>query len=179
LVSPVLHPGQQNKIVYLPEGSWYYYFDNTFYEGGQEYTIDTPLDEMPFFVRGGSIIPEYPIMQFTGERRVESLRLNLYYAEGEHESNLYSDHGETFAYEQGVYVEKHFIANCDSSQVSIMQGEDGIYTPYYNDFNLYLIGLPFEPKQITVDGVKVQLQKDEEGQNYIKLERDFKKINIQ
>jgi alpha-glucosidase len=118
-------------------------------------------------------------MQFTGERRVESLRLNLYYAEGEHESNLYSDHGETFAYEQGVYVEKHFIANCDSSQVSIMQGEDGIYTPYYNDFNLYLIGLPFEPKQITVDGVKVQLQKDEEGQNYIKLERDFKKINIQ
>jgi alpha-glucosidase len=60
-----------------------------------------------------------------------------------------------------------------------MQGEDGIYTPYYNDFNLYLIGLPFEPKQITVDGVKVQLQKDEEGQNYIKLERDFKKINIQ
>ncbi|WFB64891.1 glycoside hydrolase family 31 protein [Sphingobacterium sp. WM] len=179
LVSPVLHPGQANKIVYLPEGTWYYYFDNTYYEGGQEYTIDTPLDEMPFFVRGGSIIPEYPVMQFTGERRVESLRLNLYYAEGEHTSSLYSDHGETFAYEQGVYVEKHFITTCDAKQVNVIQGEDGLYTPYYTGFNLYLVGLPFEPKQITVDGNKVSMQQDDEGKLFIKLDRDFKKINIQ
>ena len=179
LVSPVLHPGQQNKIVYLPEGTWYYYFDDTVYPGESEITIDTPLDEMPFFIRGGSIIPEYPVMQFTGEQKVEVLKLNLYYAEGQTESNLYSDHGETFAYEQGVYVEKHFIVNGEAQQVSIIQGEEGMYSPYYTDYNLYLHGFPFVPKQVVVDGAKVALQQDEEGKTFVKVVQDFRKINIQ
>lgn len=179
LVSPVLHPGQLNKIVYLPAGAWYYYFSNQYFVGGQEHQIDTPLDEMPFFVRAGAIIPEFPVMQYTGEFKIESLRINYYYAESSVESYIYSDHGDTFAYEQDVYMDKHFIAEGSKQSVSIRQAEYGLYTPNYSSFQLYFIGLPFTPKQITVDGIKVNLQQDEEGASYVQIDRDFKKITLQ
>ncbi|MVZ67109.1 DUF4968 domain-containing protein [Sphingobacterium sp. DK4209] len=179
LVSPVLHPGQASKIVYLPEGTWYYYFNNKVYVGSQEHTIDTPLDEMPFFVRGGAIIPEFPVMQYTGEQKIESLRLNYYFSADSCDSYVYSDHGDTFAYEQDVYIDKHFIAEGRNNGVSIRQGEQGLYTPNYSTFDLYLIGLPFTPSNIIVDGLKVESKKDTEGLSYVQLDRDFKKITIQ
>ncbi|MFZ4262671.1 glycoside hydrolase family 31 protein [Sphingobacterium sp. HJSM2_6] len=179
LVSPVLHPGQVSKIVYLPEGLWYYYFNQKAYVGGQEHTVATPMDEMPIFVRGGSLIPEFPVMQFTGERKLDSLKLTLYYALGQHETYLYVDHGETFAYEQDVYTEKHLMMDCQAMSLSIVQGEQGLYTPHFSDFHLYLIGLPFQVNQITVDGRKLAIQQDAEGLNYVSVEQDFKKVIIQ
>src|SRR5690606_184819 len=96
LVSPVLNPGQQSKIVYLPEGDWYYYFNNNIFQGGQEHNIETPLDEMPIFVKAGSVIAEYPVMQHTGEKKIEELLLNVYFGKGINKSYLYTDHGDTF-----------------------------------------------------------------------------------
>ncbi|WP_149526479.1 MULTISPECIES: TIM-barrel domain-containing protein [Sphingobacterium] len=179
LVSPVLHPGQLNKVVYLPEGTWYYYFNNQTYAGSQEHQIDTPLDEMPFFVRGGAIVPEFPVMQYTGEQKIESLKLTYYFAEQSCDSYVYSDHGDTFAYEQDVYMDKHFIAEGQAASVSIRQGEQGLYTPNYSTFDLYLVGLPFTPKQLVVDGLKIDFKTDAEGRSYVQLDRDFKKIIIQ
>src|SRR5690606_34855137 len=127
LVSPVINPGQTSKVVYLPEGSWYYYFGEKVFEGGQEHLIDTPLDEMPVFVKGGSVIPEYPVMQYTFEKNIDALKLNIYYGEGTHDSYVYIDHGETFAYEQSVYNEKHFIVECQNNVLSVRQHIEGLY----------------------------------------------------
>src|SRR5690606_16306650 len=89
------------------------------------------------------------------------------------------DHGDTFAYEQDVYMDKHFIAEGQAASVSIRQGEQGLYTPNYSTFDLYLVGLPFTPKQLVVDGLKIDFKTDAEGQSYVQLDRDFKKIIIQ
>ncbi|HLS96369.1 MAG TPA: DUF5110 domain-containing protein [Sphingobacterium sp.] len=178
LVSPVLHPGQQSKIVYLPEGCWYYYFDNTVLTGGQEHQIDTPLDEMPIFIRGGSVIPEYPVMQYTGEKNIDALKLNVYWNEGRHDSDVYLDYGETFAYEQNVYSEKHFIVEGKPTSLTIVQHQDGMYNERFGAYKVYLIGLPFAINHIDADGTVLGLTADESGQYYVSVEKEFRKLTI-
>lgn len=178
LVSPVLYPGQASKIVYLPEGSvWYYYFDNSVYEGGQEHTIETPMDEMPIFVRGGCIIPEYPVMQYTGEKKIETMQLNVYYGKGRCDSYLYDDHGDTFAYEQDVYVNQHFFVDGRAKSLSIVQLMEGLFNTNYNNYKLYLIGFPFAPKTVQADGIILKLEEDESG-IYVVVEKEFKKLMV-
>ncbi|KGE16161.1 glycoside hydrolase family 31 protein [Sphingobacterium deserti] len=178
LVSPVLNPGQQSKIVYLPEGDWYYYFDNTIYAGGKEHQIDTPLEKMPIFVRAGSVIPEYPVMQYTGEKNIDCLRLNVYYGEGRQDSDVYIDHGETFAYEQSVYSEKHFIVEGGKQSLIVTQNQEGLYNERFDTYKIYLIGVPFDVNKIEVDGVIVHITMDEDNSPYFSVEKEFRKLTI-
>ncbi|ERJ13878.1 glycoside hydrolase family 31 protein [Haloplasma contractile] len=57
LVAPILRPDEKYRKVYLPEGIWYDFFTNKRYEGGQFIIVKAELDEIPVFVKGGSIIP--------------------------------------------------------------------------------------------------------------------------
>ncbi len=75
--------------------------------------VDTPLETMPIFVKAGSVIPEYPVMQYVGEKEIEEVKLNVYYSDYEVNSFLFEDYGETFAYEQDIYLEKKFSVKGD------------------------------------------------------------------
>ncbi len=179
LVSPVLNPGQQSKIVYLPEGDWYYYFNNHIFQGGQEHNIETPLDEMPIFVKAGSVIAEYPVMQHTGEKKIEELLLNVYFGKGINKSYLYTDHGDTFAYEQDVYLEKCFITSGTEHALDIKQQLKGLFTERYEEYDLKLIQLPFDIQKVLVDGKEIGYQKDESGYYRVRVSKDFEDILIQ
>lgn len=178
LISPVLNPGQSTKVVYLPEGDWYYYFNNTVFSGGQEIEVKTPLDEMPIFIKGGAVMPEYPVMQYTDEKKIETLKLNVYFAEGEHRSYGYADHGDTFAYEQNIYLERRFIQIGGAHCTTLLQQREGLYTERYDTYSIYLIGIPFEWKKATADGLVLEIHTDGSGQQYITVDSDFKKLII-
>src|SRR5690606_8940824 len=153
-------------------------FGEKVFEGGQEHLIDTPLDEMPVFAKGGSVIPEYPVMQYTFEKNIDALKLNIYYGEGTHDSYVYIDHGETFAYEQSVYNEKHFIVECQNNVLSVRQHIEGLYNERFDTYKLYFFGLPAESKSVHVDGDTVAWSYDEEGTPYISVEKEFRKLII-
>jgi alpha-glucosidase (family GH31 glycosyl hydrolase) len=59
LVAPVVEPGATTRTVYLPAGAWVDYWRGTVYAGGQEVTVDAPLDGSgpPVFARAGAIVP--------------------------------------------------------------------------------------------------------------------------
>lgn len=61
LVAPVVTKmkpdGFAHTQVYLPEGKWTDFFTGEIYRGGRVYTVKTPLDRMPVFVKEGGIIP--------------------------------------------------------------------------------------------------------------------------
>jgi alpha-glucosidase len=40
-------------------------------DGGKEVQVETPLDTIPIFVKAGSVIPEYPVMQYVGEKKLK------------------------------------------------------------------------------------------------------------
>jgi alpha-D-xyloside xylohydrolase len=60
LVAPVMN-SEGKRDIYLPEGLWVNFFTGERLEGGRwYYNVEVPLDQMPVFVRPGSLIKMYP-----------------------------------------------------------------------------------------------------------------------
>eukprot|EP01037_Dinobryon_pediforme_P004999 gene4999-5046_t len=178
LVCPVLEPGQTSRKVYLPKGKWYNFWTFEVVEGGKEVVVPTPLETIPLFVKAGSVIPEYPVMQYVGEKEIEEVKLNVYYSNYEVNSFLFEDYGETFAYEQDIYLEKKFVVAGKSSNLKISQTMEGLYTPRYESYHFNVIGLPFTPGNILADGKEVPYSIDENNCLEFKFTKNFKSIEI-
>ena len=93
---------EKTCMKYLPKGTtWYDFWTNKIYKGGQNVTLQTSLDHVPMFVRAGSILPLGPEMQYVGEKAWDNLELRVYPgADGSF--TLYEDEGDNYNYEHGV-----------------------------------------------------------------------------
>lgn len=179
LVCPVLEQGATSRRIYLPKGKWFNYWTLELLEGGSEYVVDTPLDTMPLFVRAGTVMPEYPVMQYVGEKTIDEVWLNVYYSDYEVNSFMYEDHGDTFAYEQDIYLEKKFSAKGNDSSFTIEQTIDGLYTPNYELYDFRIIALPFNVGKVWVDDKEVtDFVVNERGILRFKSNKNFSKIKI-
>jgi len=180
LVAPVTSHGATTKDVYLPKGQWYHYFTQELYTGGRVYHVVAPLETMPVFVKAGSVIPESPVMQHVGEFELTELMFRVYYSDYEVNSFYYEDHEDTFAYEQDIFLEKKFIVKGDQHKMTIKQSVEGLFTPRYENYELRIIGLPFEPEKIHIDGREYtqELFKDNSGSLKIKANKNFTEIQI-
>ena len=72
--------------MYIPRGRWYNYWDKLPVDGGKEQWVDADVDSMPLFVKEGTILPKYPIQQYVGEKVIEQVELEVYYALGKNNS---------------------------------------------------------------------------------------------
>jgi alpha-glucosidase len=115
LVAPVLKEGAAQRTVYLPAGTWYDFWSDERHAGPARIEVETPLERLPLFVRGGSVLPLGPVLQYVGEHEVEELELHLYPAApgemaGRARPNLlYEDDGRTQAYREGAYRLTRFV----------------------------------------------------------------------
>ncbi|HVW12221.1 MAG TPA: glycoside hydrolase family 31 protein [Mucilaginibacter sp.] len=179
LICPVMVPGQKSRKVYLPRGKWYNFWTHEVVEGNKEVVVATPLETMPIFVKAGSIIPEYPVMQYIGEKEIEEVKLNVYYSDVEANSFIFEDYGETFAYEQDIYLEKKFVVRGKDNKLTIQQSMEGLYTPRYENYHLNIIGLPFKPTRIIADNNDVKefsINSDKTVQ--LKLRKNFVQLVV-
>ena len=179
LICPVLEPGQTDRNVYLPKGRWYNFWTNECVDGGQEVNVLTPLETIPIFVKAGSVIPEYPVMQYVGEKEITEVKLNIYYSDYEVNSFLFEDYGETFAYEQDIYLEKKFVVSGDAKKMIIEQTMEGLYTPRYDGYHFNIAGLPFKPYKIAADGKEITEYSIDKNKNLeFNFSKNFKHIEI-
>jgi len=179
LVCPVLEPGQTDRNVYLPKGKWYNFWTNEIADGGKEVNVLTPLETIPIFVKAGSVIPEYPVMQYVGEKEITEVKLNIYYSDYEVNSFLFEDYGETFAYEQDIYLEKKFVVSGDEKKMTIGQSMEGLYTPRYDGYHFNIAGLPFKPYKIMADGKEITEYSIDKNKNLeFNFSKNFKHIEI-
>ena len=88
---------------YLPKGAnWYDFWTGKLYKGGQNVVLTTRFDQVPMFVRAGSIVPLGPEMQYVGEKPWDNLEIRIYPG-ADAEFSLYEDEGDGYNYEQGYY----------------------------------------------------------------------------
>ncbi len=127
LVAPVVTQGSTRRMVYLPEGKWYGWEDKKEYQGGQYYLVEAPLDTCPIFVKEGSIIPTYEVMQYTGERPYDVLKLVVFPGEGSYVH--YQDNGTDFAYREGEYNAYEFVSDADG-KLTTKKIHEGYEKPY-------------------------------------------------
>ena len=111
---------------YLPKGAtWYDFWTNRSYKGGQTVTLQTSLDRVPMFVRAGSILPLGPEMQYVGEKAWDNLEIRVYPgADGSF--TLYEDEGDGYNYERGIYATITFRWN-DRSRTLTIGSRQGQY----------------------------------------------------
>ncbi|HEU6447444.1 MAG TPA: glycoside hydrolase family 31 protein [Verrucomicrobiae bacterium] len=104
LVAPVTEPKATTKQVYLPADTvWFDFWSGKVFNGGQTISAAAPLDQIPLFVRAGSIIPFGPIVQFAGEKPADPIELRVYRgADGAF--TLYEDEGDNYNYEHGAHA---------------------------------------------------------------------------
>ena len=140
-------------VKYLPKGAtWYDFWTNKQYKGGQRVTIETVLDRVPMFVRAGSILPLGPEMQWVGEKAWDNLELRIYPgADGSF--TLYEDEGDSYNYEKGAYSVILFSWN-EKTRTLTIDDRKGSY-PGMLQNRLFTVVLP-DGKQQTVryDGTK-------------------------
>lgn len=97
LVAPVLQEGSIGRLVYLPEGSWYDYETKVILAGNRAIYYDAPLEILPVFIKEGAIIPTKELGQYTTEKEVDTITLEVFPLQTKHSapSILYMDDGET------------------------------------------------------------------------------------
>ena len=121
LVAPIVEEGAVEREVFLPEGIWYHYWDGEVFTGGQTVTVPAPLNQIPFFIRGGSIIP----MQ---EGDQLALHIFVPQEEGETFSNFYQDAGDGY----GSYRSEMYIQNRRKNRLFIQSRVEGSYNGVEN-----------------------------------------------
>jgi alpha-glucosidase len=174
LFAPVYVEAATQKLIYLPKGNWYNYYSNSYYVGNKEYLIPAPIDQACLFVKGGSILPLYPVMNYTGETKIEQLSIKLYYEYGDHSGLfLYEDKGDGYEYLDGDCNEVSYAIMMSSSGIKLSQKRLGRYIPEYSTYSIEIIGLPSSIKLVNVDN-KVIGHKD--GRFICHF--DFEEINI-
>jgi alpha-D-xyloside xylohydrolase len=56
LVAP-LFTGQTKRSIYLPSGTWYDFWTHEPFTGGRTVEVEKPVDQIPVFVKGGTLLP--------------------------------------------------------------------------------------------------------------------------
>ncbi|MGN6423142.1 MAG: glycoside hydrolase family 31 protein [Asticcacaulis sp.] len=126
LVAPVTEQGQTEKNVYLPAGTdWYNYWTNEKVTGGQWVKVASPIDEIPLFVKAGSIIPFGSDIPSTATKQsITSLKV---YPGTDGTFSLYDDDGHTYDYETGKGTMITTLTWDDAKGVLSATGTDKIF----------------------------------------------------
>jgi alpha-glucosidase len=170
-------------VVRLPPGSWYDYWTGERYVRAvpgtsldaeqrdlvlaeKQLSVTPKLDQLPVYVRGGTILPIAPLTQSTVEVPKGPLTLRVYpsaagsklAAEG-CDGEVYSDDGESFAFRQGAYARIHFTcAVASDGSVSVTIGnQEGSWKPWWHSYRIEVVGWTPKQKQGAVDGSNVPL----------------------
>ena len=77
LVAPAF-VGEPSRAVYLPEGEWFDYWTGKRYSGKQRLQVQPPLDQIPIFVKAGSLLPLAEPTLHTDDPASWRLRVQVY-----------------------------------------------------------------------------------------------------
>jgi alpha-glucosidase len=100
LIAPVLERGARRRSVYLPAGTWFSLDDSARWIGPRRIEVSAPLDRLPIFARGGSVIATRSPVLHVGEPPAEPLVLEVFPG-GDGATTVIEDDGDSVAYRTG------------------------------------------------------------------------------
>lgn len=160
LVAPKVKEFVDGYDMLVPEGTWFDYWtgqrvelkeqDNKEMKG--KLRLNPKLDEIPVFVRAGSIIPRQPLVQNTSETPNGPLELRVYPGPN-CRGSIYADDGSSFGYKRGDFYRGQL--SCESSgnslKIAIAAGE-GKYVPWWKSYSVVVVDSPKAPSSVAVNG---------------------------
>lgn len=153
-VVPVHHQGETGRFLYTPPGHWYsLWTDAPAPTAGEEAWTPAAISHIPVLVRGGAVIPRWPVQQYVGELPEPPVTLDLWWSpEGEVNSRLYEDEGDGMAYKTGDYLLHFFRYSGDARAFSLSHRREGVRHMRADTFELAAHALPISAApRLTVD----------------------------
>jgi alpha-D-xyloside xylohydrolase len=104
LMAAPLYQNKKTRTVYFPEGTWYNFNTNEKYEGNREYEITTELDQLPLYVRQGTLLPLAAPVPYVDAQTVFDLHCKVYGAPSA-TFLLLEDDGISYDFQKGQFNE--------------------------------------------------------------------------
>lgn len=111
LVAPVVKAadkvsGLSTESVWLPKGEWIERATGKHFTGPVAVERSFSIEQVPVYVKAGAIVPMQPPMEYTGEKPVDPLMVNVWPLEPGTASSyaVYEDSGVAEEYKQGVFA---------------------------------------------------------------------------
>ncbi len=170
LITPPHYPDETDSyVVELPSDGWYDLWSGAPVvpasrpaagNSGAASDVKAPsvlqitprLEELPVFVRAGSILPFAPVVESTGETPRGPLTLKVYV--GEHcGGSLYQDDGTSFAFKSGSFFRMEFSCDRTSDGLRIhVSAPTGSFAPWWNQIQFEVFGAELPRGEVLING---------------------------
>jgi alpha-glucosidase len=162
LVAPKVWEFVTAYEVQLPQGDWYDYWTGVKIPASQNNAggtlkVTPGLDELPVYVRAGSILPQQPLVQNTQEIPRGPLEL-LVFPGDNCSGDLYLDDGHTFNYQRGEYLRTSFSCSVNATNSVAVQinAAQGSYKPWFQQLELKIYDAKAAPRSVKVGETPAQ-----------------------
>ena len=149
--------GLAKRVMWFPEGSdWYDVATGTLFKGGQVDTLRYTINENPYYIKAGAVIPMASDKIKSLQEKDNTLKLFVAPGDGESTVSVYEDDGVTQAYTT-EYATTNVRKVSDASSVRItVAPRQGSYRGIATErrVQVVLAGV-FAPEKVTVNGVEV------------------------
>lgn len=158
LVAPVITPaenGYSTVEVWLPEGEWYENATGTMLKGNQVYTRKFTLNEVPVYIKAGSILPYHVDKNRRLTANDAAYALNIFPG-GNGEFTIYEDNGNDKGYET-EYATTQVASVRDGNTLKVtIDPRQGSYKdmPEKRQYQVKVLATA-RPEKVTVDGKDV------------------------
>jgi len=130
IIAPVTTKGAQTRVIYLPEGDWYDYWNGKKYVGRRYYNVETPLEKLPIYVKAGAIIPMQDEVIKDDNKPFGNITLDIFPG-NKGSFSLYEDDGKSEAYEKDGFARTKVETN-NNSLITIYKSEGTYQIPDRN-----------------------------------------------
>jgi alpha-glucosidase (family GH31 glycosyl hydrolase) len=169
IVSPVNSPidsasSLAEKKIWLPEGKWIEWFSGKRLEGPVVVERRFALDEIPVYVKAGSIVPMQPRMRNTHEKPVDPLILTVFPGDSG-STRVYEDEGNSLGYQRDecAWTSVRY-SKLDGRSVRVeIQPAVGTYPGMLTErsYEIRLAGF-WPPEAVTCNGTTIQSSKEKD-----------------
>lgn len=139
--------------VYLPTGTWYGLFDDHTFTNG-ELIIESPVEKLPVFVKGGSILTMDSDPALNTKQKSSILEVHVYYSSESGSFKLYQDDGISFAYETEECSTQEFLFTPADCSIQI-EKPIGTYDSQYKGYKVFFHGFK-QLETVVVNGVNTK-----------------------
>jgi len=154
MIAPKLNEFVGAYEVKFPSGEWFDYWTGSrvVRQKDKPFMVDPKLNEMPIYVRAGSIVAHQPVVQHTAEVPNGPLQLRVYPG-ANCAGSVYADDGETFDYTKGEVFRQRFTCEVSSNGLRVSVGAaEGAYKPWWTSMQVTAYGIDTAPANVTVNG---------------------------
>ncbi|EPE1851967.1 TIM-barrel domain-containing protein [Cronobacter dublinensis] len=154
LVASVVEPGARTRTLWLPanDHGWYDFHTGSWYAGGQQVTLDAPLERLPLLVRAGAGLPLSERIRHVDAQRDNTRELKLFPVPGNGQASglVFEDDGESWGYQDGNALWVNWQMRCTAEAIHLTFTTTGDYRPAWASMSVTLP--PGETRRLVING---------------------------